>query len=236
MDRRSFIKVCGSVAALAGLGARYTEITHAAELKTYAKVKLVDAAGNAIKASKLSTDQAYIFMYPFQGTPNFLINLGHEAHNGLELKTAYEGPYTWNGGVGAKNEIVAFSAICAHQLSYPTQDESVITYATTKSDLVGRGGVITCCAHDSVFDPTEGASVIHGQAKQPLAAISLEYDKENDELYATGAYGGVQFDRFFRANRRELDAELGRGVAKQEVTGTTIVKPHKEHSKSIDQC
>ncbi len=40
--------------------------------------------------------------------------------------------YAWNGGVGPARAIVAFSAICAHKLAYPTRDISFIRYQPQK--------------------------------------------------------------------------------------------------------
>jgi len=36
-------------------------------------------------------------------------------------------------GVGARHSLVAYSAICAHKLSYPTREISFISYRAEKS-------------------------------------------------------------------------------------------------------
>ena len=46
MDRRRFIKICGTTAALAGLQTTYLETIRAAEMKPFNRVKLMDAQGN----------------------------------------------------------------------------------------------------------------------------------------------------------------------------------------------
>ena len=58
-----------------------------------------------------------IFHYPYAATPCFLLNLGRPLSLPAELKTAAAQPYRWPGGVGPQRSIVAYSAICAHQLA-----------------------------------------------------------------------------------------------------------------------
>lgn len=236
MDRRSFIKICSSATAAMGLGVHYAELASASEPKQFGRVKLVDSGGKPVHPGMLNTREAYIFNYPFKGTPCFLINLGHSAEKDVALSSEAHEAYTWTGGVGRNNELVAFSAICAHQLSYPTEDQSVIAYHSEKSDMGGRAGVIVCCAHGSVYDPAAGAKVLHGQAKQPLAAIGLEYDQSTDELYANGVYGPALFEEFFKAYKRELIAALGRGGAKETVMDTSVVTPLSQYSRTVVMC
>src|ERR1039457_5774173 len=79
MERRRFIKLCGTTAALAGLQLRYLDMVRAGEAKSFNRVKLVDGQGNALKAKNLSTKEAYISNYPFKSTPCVLINLPAKA-------------------------------------------------------------------------------------------------------------------------------------------------------------
>lgn len=236
MDRRSFIKICTSTATMAGLGAHYANLAHASEPSAFARVKLVESNGKPIHPGMLNTREAYVFNYPYQGTPCFLINLGRPSEQDVALSSEAKEAYTWKGGVGPNRELVAFSAICAHQLSYPSAEASVIAYHSEKSEIGGRPGVIVCCAHGSVYDPAAGAKVLHGQARQPLAAIGLEYDASADEIYATGVYGPALFDEFFKAYKRELIETLGRGVAREDVTATAVVKPLSQYSRTVVMC
>jgi arsenite oxidase small subunit len=235
MDRRSFIKICSAVAVTGTLSPCLVRQTQAAELSAFARVKLVDAQGHAIKASTLNSTDAYIFNYPYSSTPCFLINLGKSASN-RKLTASDKAEYEWRGGVGNNKSIVSYSAICSHQLSYPNKDVSLITYNTRNSEIAGRAGVITCCAHNSVFDPAQGAKVLSGPAAGPLSAIALEYDTATDELYATGVYGGILFDDFFKAYKTQLNAELGPGKAKELVTNTAQVIPFVDYTKTRIQC
>lgn len=238
MDRRKFIKVCTAGAVLVGMEGRLDASAHAGEVKEFNRVKLVDGQGNPIKAKQLSTKEAYLFQYPFMGTPCFLINLPNKPAADIKL-TADSGDYTWQGGVGPDGKIVAFTAICAHQLSYPTKESAPINYyADEKSEVAGKAGVIVCCEHDRVYDPAQGGKMVaqNKKATQPLAAISLEYDPASDELYAKGVYGGERFADFFKSYKRELLQEYGPGVAKQDVAETTAAIPISQYSHHRDQC
>jgi Rieske Fe-S protein len=236
VDRRSFIKICAAAASLAGAQARFMGNAEGAEFTPYQRAKLVDATGKPIKASQLSTGEAYVFAYPYRGTPSFLINLPQPAATGTSLKTEKAGSYDWKGGVGANGTVVAYSAICAHQLAYPAKSGSAIRYAVSKSEVAGRGNVIVCCAHNSVYDPAQGAKVLAGQATEPLAAVVLEYDRDSDGLTAIGTIGSEQFDEFFRAYKGDLIADYGPGVARRQVDEHTEVVPLSAYSGSVIAC
>lgn len=214
----------------------FSKQVQATELTSFARVKLMDAQDQPIKASALGDTDAYIFNYPYASTPSFLINLGKPAADGNKLVTRDGNEYAWRGGVGANKSIVAYTAICAHQLAYPTKDVSLITYNSNKSEIAGRSGVITCCVHNSVYDPAQGAKVLSGPAAGPLSAVALEYDAATDELYATGVYGGTLFDDFFKVYKTQLNAELGAGTAKELVTATAKTVPFAEYSEMRIQC
>lgn len=237
MDRRRLIKICSVTAALAGLQAGSLSQVRAAELKEYKRVKLVDDKGQAIKAKTLSTEDAYIFNYPFKGTPCFLINLSKKPVSGEKLATD-DGEYVWEGGVGPDGRIVALTAICAHQLAYPSKEHTAISYyPPAKNSDAQRVGLIVCCEHARIFDPAHGGKMIASNKKtQPLASIRLEYDAGKDELYATGAYGAQRFDDFFKAYRQELIEEYGAGVAKQEAVDSATVVLLSKYSAVQDRC
>jgi len=139
----------------------------------------------------------FIFHYPFAGTPCFLLNLGKPTKPSAQLKTRDEQTYEWPGGVGAGHSIVAYSAICAHRLTYPTREISFISYRGEKSAGSRFAQVIHCCSEHSQYDPAEGAKVLAGPAPQPLAAILLEHDPTSDGLFAVGTWAGSCFNEFF---------------------------------------
>ena len=143
--------------------------------------------------------------------------------------------YAWNGGVGPARAVVAFSAICAHKLAYPTRDVSFIRYQPQKS-ATSDAHVIHCCADHSVYDPAHGARVLAGPAPQPLAAILLDYDAAADELHAVGTVGAEQFDAFFRKYDFKLAMEYGEGKARQPVGGQTVVRELSQYCRQTIQC
>ena len=236
MKRRNFVKLCGSALTLAAANPMLTARADDAKPKAYDRARLVDKHGKPIKASKLKVGENYLFHYPYAGTPAFLLRLPKAAPGGDKLETAVGGQYTWPGGVGPDKTVVSYCAICAHQLSYPSKQHSFINYTENKSPVAGRGNVIVCCAHHSVYDPAHGAKVVGGPAPQPLAAITLEYDKASDGLYATGTFGGEVYGEYFKAYRHELIEEFGRGVAKDEINKTAMVMPLSEYVKQRFTC
>ena len=193
MRRRSFILACGASA----LGASLPATPAGASPRFYARARLVDPSGQPLEARALPANRNFIFHYPFAGTPCFLLNLGKPTKPSAQLKTADEQTYEWPGGVGADHGIVAYSAICAHRLTYPTREISFISYRDEKSAGSKFAHVIHCCSEHSQYDPAEGAKVLAGPAPQPLAAILLDYDPKSDGLYAVGTLGGELFNEFF---------------------------------------
>lgn len=235
MDRRHFIKVCGAGAAAIAAGIQ-TPLAYSGTARDFARAKLVDADGKPLKASGLSQAEAYVFGYPYAGTPCFLISLPTEAKAGASLKTGADEEYSFAGGVGANRNIVAYLAVCTHQLVHPEKKGSVISYSAGNSETAGRAAVITCCAHNSVFDPAAGGQKISGPAAQPLPAVRLEYDAAMDELYATGMYGADLIDEFFKKFKSKLNQEFGVGKYREEVGGTVQTVLLSKYSTDADRC
>ncbi len=235
MDRRRFITLCTSTLTLIAADPAVLAQPGAA-IKRYARVRLVDRHDQPLKANRLAKKACHVFHYPYAGTPCFLIDLGKATTGETGLDTSDGRHYVWQGGVGPEKSIVAFSAICSHQLSYAGKRRSFINYRPDASTVAGRADVIVCCAHHSVFDPAQGGRVIGGPAPQPLATIALEYDAGTDEIYAIGTHGAELFDDFFTAFKKELIEDLGRGVARQEVVGTAAVLPIHEYTPDQVLC
>src|SRR5919108_5567796 len=192
MERRAFIKFCAASAAALGS----PEVAADARAQFYAKARLVDEKGAPLRAATIPVNRNLIFHSPYAATPCFLLNLGKPV-NAAQLKTVAGEPYEWKGGVGPARSVVAYSAICAHKLSYPTKDISFISYRTEKSARNRIGNVIHCCSEHSQYDPAQGARVVAGPAPQPLTAILLEHDPDSDQLHAIGTLGGEMFAEFF---------------------------------------
>lgn len=233
MERRDFVKICAAAAGAASL----PDAAEAADAKphTYRRAKLVDEKGVPIRLSDLKPGTNYVFDYPYASTPCFLLNLGRAVNGGTELKTGDGQTYRWTGGVGPQKSVVAYSAICAHKLTYPTRQVSFIGYREAPSAVAPQGRVITCCSDRSVYDPAAGAKVVTGPAPQPLAAILLEHDAKTDELFAIGTFGGEMFNEFFKRFGFRLELESG-PRARSEVEGTTVVKPMERYSSQWAQC
>src|SRR5262245_24486237 len=230
MERREFVKFCAASALVApeALGAD-------SRPRFYSRARLVDEKGAPVRAKVIPANQNLIFHYPFAATPCFLLNLGRPAAASVQLKTAGNEIYEWKGGVGAGRSIVAYSAICAHKLTYPTRDISFISYRAEKSARNRFGHVIHCCSEHSQYDPADGGRVVAGPAPQPLAAILLEWDSSKDEMHAVGTLGGEMFREFFEKYAFRLQLEHG-GAAHQAVGTATRVQELDAYCRQQVKC
>ena len=230
MERRDFLKACVASAAAASTPALPAD----ARMHSYARARLVDESGKPILAKSVPVSRNLIFHYPYESTPCFLLNLGRPA-KGAVLQTVDKQPYEWKGGVGAGRSIVAYSAICAHKLTYPTRDISFISYRAERGAANKTAAVIHCCSEHSQYDPAEGARVVAGPAPQPLAAILLEHDPGTDEIFAVGTLGGEMFEEFFAKYEFKLAMEMG-GQARRAAAGTCIVHPLENYCRQQVKC
>jgi arsenite oxidase small subunit len=231
MQRRDFIKYCAAAAAAAGA----PEVQADARPHLYHPAKLVDADGAPLRARAVPVNRNLIFHYPYAATPCFLLNLGRPVTGSARLKTVDDKPYEWRGGVGGGRSIVAYSAICAHKLTYPTHDISFISYRAEKSVGNRFARVIHCCSEHSQYDPADGGRVLAGPAPQPLAAILLEHDAASDELTAVGTLGGEMFEQFFVKYAFRLSLENG-ATAQRAVRGVATVTPLESYCKQRVKC
>jgi Rieske Fe-S protein len=198
----------------------------------YARSRLVTPLGDPFKASSLKPGEVQLFNYPFVASPVFLLAFEREVKP-VELQTEAKQPYASPAGVGPKRAIVAFSAICAHQLMYPTPQ---ISFIGLRKGFAGEPAqVIHCCGDQSRYDPAAGARVIGGPAPQPLAAILLEWDARRDQLHAVGVQGGEMFPAFFEKYAFKLETELG-ARAKALADGTAAVTPAAAYSRQWQTC
>jgi arsenite oxidase small subunit len=234
MKRRRFVHICAASAAGASFAVP-APAQAALEARMYKRVKLLDEGGKPLAIDALKAGTNYVFDYPFESTPCFLLKLDRPVAGGVELRTGSGGVYRWNGGVGPGRDVVAYSAICAHKMTYPTKQVSFIGYREEPSPVAPRGKVITCCSDRSVYDPAAGARVVSGPAPQPLASILLEQEPKSGELFAVGTFGGEMFAEFFR--RFDFRLQLERGPrARDEVAGTAVVRPLDHYSTQWARC
>jgi arsenite oxidase small subunit len=242
VSRRGFLKLCASSGALVasspGLLARA-----APERVPAPPATLVHPSGDPIRLDELVVGDSYVFHYPYVSTPCFLIDLGKPTPQQATLEMDDGRQYTWRGGVGPRRSVVAFSAICAHRMTYPTPAVSFIHYrhgpmAFTDNELkpAEREQVIYCCSEGSVYDPAEGCRVLGGPAPQPLAAIDLTLDEGTGELRALGTYGGDMFERFFERFEFQLALQQRADDVRRAVGATTDVVPLREYSANTNVC
>lgn len=234
MKRREFLESCavfGGAASLPAFPTAWAQQTP----QRHARVRLVNIHGRPMAPGDLAAETNYLFHYPFAATPCLLVKLSRPVRTSAELAREDGSTYAWRGGVGQDSNIVAFSAICAHKLAYPTREVSFIRYQRERSSTSGAQ-VIHCCADHSVYDPTAGARVVSGPAPQPLAAIVLEYVAAEDALYASGTVGAEQFGPFFDKYRLKLALEYGEGKARRAVAGTAIVRELSNYCRATIQC
>jgi Rieske Fe-S protein len=233
MQRRRFLTAC------AVLGAAGLLPCDAAGADTpprlYTRARLIDVHGRPIRLHDLAADTNYVFQYPYAATPCLLVKLSRSAAAAVDLTRVDGTGYAWQGGVGADRNVVAYSAICAHKLAYPTREVSFIRFQRERS-ATSAAQVIHCCADHSVYDPAQGARVVAGPAPQPLAAILLENDAADDGLYALGTQGAEQFDAFFDKYRMKLNLEYGRQAGRVAVNGTAMLRELTAYCRTTIQC
>jgi Rieske Fe-S protein len=236
MDRRDFIESCSKSAACLGAAALPSTMAWAANAKPrdYAKAVLCNAQGEPVKASSLKANTNYLFHYPFEATPVFLLNLDKAALP-KSLNTKSNESYSWPGGVGPNRSVVAFSAICAHHLVYPTPQVSFISFRKTKSTKGVQDNLIHCCADHSQYDPAQGAQVLSGPASQPLCAVLLQHDAKTDTLTAYGTLGGELFEEFFKKYEAKLSLDIG-AKAKNKIIAKATVQELDKYCRNPVQC
>lgn len=207
-------------------------VVAAGEPQPHPRSLLVNAVGDPWLARQLKVGEAYLFNYPFAASPVFLLALQGEV-KGADLVTEDRQRYVAPAGVGPQRSIVAFSAICAHKLMYPTP---ALSFIGLRDGFNGEPAhVIHCCGDNSRYDPAQGARVIAGPAPQPLAVVLLEWDARTDQLHAVGTRGGEMFKTFFEKYAFKLELEMGANARKPSMA-TTVVKPASAYSKQWQTC
>ncbi|MCF6243471.1 MAG: Rieske 2Fe-2S domain-containing protein [Sulfurovum sp.] len=242
MKRRSFLKISASTAAAVAVSPSLIAETLKSEdgkalFKAYEKVQLKDAEGNPLKASKLVKEENYVFMYPHAATPAILVDLPEPTQKEVKLKAEDGTEYIYTSGSGSKGTIVAFSAICAHQLTHPQKAMSMFQYVPTTGKTLAyeKPGVFVCSSHLAAYDPKQGGKVVGGPANQGLASIVLEIDKD-DNIWAVAVLGPNKFQEFFDAFKTEHKAEFGRRGAKKLIATEAKVVTLKNYSAELIQA
>lgn len=234
MDRRSFVESCSASAACLAAAMAFPALAADARPKPYARALLTNEFGDPLLVSSLKAQTNYVFHYPFEATPVFLLKLDQPALP-QQLSTKSKDNYAWPGGVGPQRNLVAFCAICAHQLVYPTPQVSFISFRKSRAQKGVADNLIHCCAEHSQYDPARGARVLGGPAEQPLCAVLLEHDPKADTLTAYGTLGGELFDEFFRKYEFKLSLDVG-PKARNAVTGRAAVRELDKFCRNAIQC
>lgn len=241
VERRNFLKIMAAGATVIAVNPSFIRGSlYAADGRLYTayeKAQLVDAAGNPIKASALDTEMTYIFNYPYASTPCMIVNLPEPTQQEVQLKSDTGEEYVWKSGVGKDRTIVAYSAICAHQLSHPTPNDNFIQYVPKSKPTMAydNSGIIVCSSHLSAFDAKAGAKNLRGAATQPLAAVVLDVAAD-DTIWAVGILGSDKFQDYFKSFKPEFKEFYG-GIAqaKQLVSISAKTVKMTEYSKDIIQ-
>lgn len=234
MDRRRFIESCSAGAACVSTLAALPVFAADAKPRNYPPALLVDERRDPLKAASLKPQTNYVFHYPFEATPVFLLDLGKPAP-ARSLSTRDRNAYAWPGGVGPRHSLVAYSAICAHQLVYPTREVSFISFRKARAQRGVQDELIHCCAEHSQYDPARGAQVLSGPASQPLCAVLLTHDPQADTLTAYATLGGELFEDFFKKYQAKLSLEVG-ARARDQVHGQSVVRELEKFCKNPIQC
>jgi len=240
MQRRGFFKLTGTAAAIMIAPSLITERLYAEDGKlyeSYEKIQLKDAEGQPIKAGELKVEENYVFNFPHISTPCILVDLGEATQKDVKLVNDSGIEYIFKGGVGKKGSIVAYSAICPHQLTHPSPETSFFQYLPKNGKTLAykEGGVFVCSAHLSVFMPKSGGKRVGGPATEGLTQIVLEID-DNDYVWAVGALGPNRFHEYLNAFKSEFKKFYGnKRKAKKLIKEETKVVTLKEFSTNIMQ-
>lgn len=108
MNRRNFLKIAGVGGAMIAIApSSISGRLYAADgrlFEVYENVQLVDANGEALKASLLQKEVNYLFNYPFIGTPAILLDLGKETQYDVKLFSEEGEEYGKKGGSRCKEK------------------------------------------------------------------------------------------------------------------------------------
>ncbi len=203
--KRNFLKamiVISAGAAVAGVvkGLVSNIIPPTTGLTAFPTLVLVDSdTGLPIHTSDITVNstKAYVYYYPLQNDPNFLIRLGDQNNNDVKVVSkpvvvpATGRVFTSAAGVGPYGSVISSSAICQHLgcippiIHYYTPGTPIPGHPTLVSDQKNaQNGMLTgyvhCNCHGSTYDPYNGFAVVTGPTAHPLPNTILEYESTSD--------------------------------------------------------
>lgn len=160
IDRRSFFRTSGSVAAGAAAGIAADAHAAARGPDRHPGSTILPYGRRVVAhAKQLRPGEPQKFTFPDEASPCVVIKNGQPVP----------------GGVGPDRDIAAFSTLCPH-MGCPT--------AYDPAERVFR-----CPCHFSLFDAEQSGQMICGQATVDLPEIVLEYDAATDALSAVAVRG-----------------------------------------------
>jgi len=194
-DKRTFIKVALTASALlaaGGVAVIAKSITNSQSGVTGPALSFPRVKIGTV--SQLQTNEAVLFNYPLEETPNYLIKLGTKAP----------------GGVGPDSDIVAYSQLCQH-LGCNYSFQAPRTSPKCNGAYVASSPVGYCCCHGSVYDLVNGGKVIGGPSPRPLPMVLLDVDPSGD-IYAIGMTPPTIFGHNTGSNDVSADLQGGTPV------------------------
>lgn len=159
INRRSFLKLGGTVVAGAGLAVTAPAAGAAPAAQNVGRATLPYPVKAIARVAQLTENVPFQFSYPDAESPCVM------------LKTGTAVP----GGVGPQSDIVAYSTLCTH-MGCP-----VVYDGTSRS--------FKCPCHFSIFDAEEGGQMVCGQATENLPQIVLRHDASKNQIIAIGVDG-----------------------------------------------
>ena len=184
-SKRNILKLMaiGGLAAVAAGGAVGAALQYVQPpmqgLASYPRVQLLYSDGTPVQVANIdshidptSTD-AFLFQYPLEGEPNFLLN----------LQGKYGKPPSSLGPSPGGNFIVAYSAICQHLGCIPPFLSFYPSNVAEQCQYNGGAPFLHCVCHGSTYDPYVqsnvsggGANILTGPTVLPLPQVILDTD------------------------------------------------------------
>ncbi|CEG54807.1 Arsenite oxidase subunit AioB [Stutzerimonas xanthomarina] len=160
LTRRIFLKYTGSGAAVGTLALSSSAFAQEPTQSSPPGATTLPYPQQAVaKLGDLEINNPVSFSYPDGSSPCALIKKGKPV----------------SGGVGPDKDIVAYSTLCTHMGCPVLYDKSAETFK--------------CPCHYSIFDPDQSGQMVIGQATENLPQIMLNYNEEEESVYAIAVQG-----------------------------------------------
>ena len=199
-------------------------------------------AGRRRRASRcarkaIPANRNLIFHYPYAVDALLPAQPRQAGEGSAQLKTADNAaPTSGTAASAPARSIVAYSAICAHQLTYPTRDISFISFRAEKSarnrhrqrdPLLLRAQPVRPGRRRRACSPARRRSRWPRSCSSTIA--------KTDEIHAVGTLGGEMFNEFFAKYEFRLALEHG-GAPRRPVAGTRVVHELDNYCKQQVKC